>query len=89
VAAEDTAPGFGIDSECRFQAAADAELLTEPVAVFIGAEGGGLGRLVTERLDVVVSIPMAGESESLNASVAAALACFEVHRARSMAQAGS
>lgn len=65
------------------------ELLTEPVAVFIGAESGGLGRLVTDRLDLVVSIPMAAKSESLNASVAAALACFEVHRARSTAQATS
>ena len=53
-------------------------LLTESVAVFVGAEGSGLGRLVLERLDVVVSIPMAPKSESLNASVAAALACFEV-----------
>ena len=59
------------------------ELFTEPVAVFVGAVGEGLGRLVTERLDLVASIPMAVESESLNASVAAALACFEVRRARS------
>ncbi len=58
------------------------DLLTESVAVFVGAEGSGLGRLVLERLDVVVSIPMAPKSESLNASVAAALACFEVRRVR-------
>ena len=57
-------------------------LLTEPVAVFVGAEGAGLGRLVLDRLDVVASIPMAVASESLNASVAAALACFEVQRIR-------
>lgn len=57
-------------------------LLTESVAVFVGAEGSGLGRLVLDRLDVVVSIPMAEQSESLNASVAAALACFEVQRVR-------
>lgn len=59
------------------------DLLTESVAVFVGAEGTGLGRLVLDRLDVVVSIPIAAASESLNASVAASLACFEVQRVRS------
>ena len=57
-------------------------LLTESVAVFVGAEGASLGRLVLDRLDMVASIPMASNSESLNASVAAALACFEVRRVR-------
>ena len=61
-------------------------LLTEPVAIVVGAETG-LGRLVRDRVDVVASIPMAETSESLNASVAAALACFEVARVR--AGAGS
>lgn len=59
------------------------DLLTAPVAIVIGSEGGGLGRLVEERCDVTVSIPMANPFESLNASVAAALACFEVMRVRS------
>lgn len=59
------------------------DLLTEPVALVVGAEGRGLSRLVGERLDVVAAIPMAAETESLNASVAAALAAFEVLRARS------
>ncbi|MEX1286603.1 MAG: 23S rRNA (guanosine(2251)-2'-O)-methyltransferase RlmB [Acidimicrobiia bacterium] len=58
------------------------DLLTEPVAVVVGAEGSGLGRLVGDRCDVVVGIPMAGPTESLNASVAAALAAFEVQRVR-------
>lgn len=56
-------------------------LLTEPVAIVIGAETG-LAHLVRERVDVVASIPMASATESLNASVAAALACFEVMRVR-------
>jgi 23S rRNA (guanosine2251-2'-O)-methyltransferase len=58
-------------------------LLTEPLAIVVGGEGGGLGRLVEERVDVRVHIPMAAGSESLNASVAAALAVFEVARVRS------
>lgn len=57
-------------------------LFTEPVAIVVGAETG-LAHLVRERVDVVASIPMAPGSESLNASVAAALACFEVMRVRS------
>lgn len=56
-------------------------LLAEPVAIVIGGETG-LGRLVSERVDVLASIPMAGPVESLNASVAAALAMFETARRR-------
>jgi 23S rRNA (guanosine2251-2'-O)-methyltransferase len=59
-------------------------LFTEPVAIVVGAETG-LGRLVRDRVDVVASIPMAGPTESLNASVAAALACFELARVRASA----
>lgn len=58
------------------------ELLSRPAAVVIGAEGKGLSRLVGERCDVIAKIPMVGEAESLNASVASALACFEVARMR-------
>lgn len=58
------------------------DLLTQPVAMVIGAEGAGLSRLTAERCDVMVSIPMAGASESLNASVSAALACYEIVRVR-------
>jgi 23S rRNA (guanosine2251-2'-O)-methyltransferase len=57
-------------------------VLTEPVAIVIGAEGEGLGRLVGDRVDVRASIPMANVTESLNASVAGALAAFEIQRAR-------
>jgi len=58
------------------------ELLTGPVAIVVGAEGRGLSRLVVERLDARVRIPLAAGVESLNASVAAALAVFELARMR-------
>jgi 23S rRNA (guanosine2251-2'-O)-methyltransferase len=61
-------------------------VLTEPVAVVVGAEGSGLSALVGKRCDVLASIPMAPGTESLNASVSAALACFEVLRVRSQSQ---
>lgn len=55
---------------------------TEAVVLVLGSEGKGLARLVRERCDVLVSIPMAGAMPSLNVSVAGALACFEIARAR-------
>jgi len=62
------------------------ELLTEPIALVVGAEHQGLSRLVAQRVDQLASIPMVGESESLNASVAAALALFELARVRGYLQ---
>ncbi len=58
------------------------DLLAEPVAIVVGSEGAGLHRLTAERCDAIVRIPHAGPAESLNASVATALAVFEVSRAR-------
>jgi len=58
------------------------DLLAEPCALVLGAEGGGLGRLVRQRVDVVASIPLHGPMESLNASVAASLAVYEIARVR-------
>lgn len=58
------------------------EILTEPVALVVGAEGSGLSALAAKRCDVLAAIPMAPGSESLNASVSAALACFEIMRVR-------
>jgi 23S rRNA (guanosine2251-2'-O)-methyltransferase len=54
-----------------------------PVALVIGGEEKGLGRLVAETCHEVVHIPMRGHLSSLNASVAAALALYEIHRQRS------
>lgn len=53
-----------------------------PVVIVVGSEGRGLGRLVRERCEVVASIPMRGATESLNVSVAGALALYEVVRLR-------
>lgn len=52
------------------------------IALVIGSEGDGVGRLVKEKCDFTVSIPMYGEISSLNASVAAALFMYEVVRQR-------
>ncbi|HVE63313.1 MAG TPA: 23S rRNA (guanosine(2251)-2'-O)-methyltransferase RlmB [Mycobacteriales bacterium] len=58
------------------------EVADDPLCLVIGAEGAGLGRLVGEQCDLVVSIPMAGPTESLNASVAASVVLAEVARRR-------
>ena len=54
----------------------------QPVALVIGAEGKGLSRLVKERCDQIVTIPMKGHVSSLNASVAGALVMYEAVRQR-------
>lgn len=59
-----------------------ADLAGEGVCLVLGAEGAGLSRLVRERCDVVVAIPMLGRLHSLNVSAAAALATYEVARHR-------
>lgn len=57
--------------------------LTGPAAVVIGSEGEGLSRLVRERCDYLISIPMAGKISSLNASVSAGVVLFDALRQRS------
>ena len=58
--------------------------LTGALALVIGSEGNGIRRLVKERCDNVVSIPMEGEINSLNASVAAGILIFESVRQRKL-----
>ena len=56
--------------------------LTGPMGLVIGNEGTGVSRLVKEKCDYVVSIPMSGDIDSLNASVAAGVLGYEVVRQR-------
>ena len=58
------------------------ELAGGPVVLVVGSEGKGLSRLVRETCDLVVSIPMAAGTESLNAGVAAGVALYEIARRR-------
>ena len=54
--------------------------LTGPIGLVIGNEGDGVSRLVKEKCDFVASIPMKGEIDSLNASVAAGVLAYEIVR---------
>ncbi|MTI80717.1 MAG: 23S rRNA (guanosine(2251)-2'-O)-methyltransferase RlmB [Firmicutes bacterium] len=69
--------GADMDGELYWNASLDG-----PIALVIGGEGKGLGRLVKESCDAVVKVPMSGKVNSLNASVASALLTYEVVRQR-------
>lgn len=56
--------------------------LTGPIGLVIGNEGEGVSRLVKEKCDFVASIPMKGDIDSLNASVAAGVLAYEIVRQR-------
>lgn len=56
--------------------------LKGPIGLIIGSEGEGVGRLVKEKCDMVASIPMKGDIDSLNASVAAGVLAYEIVRQR-------
>ncbi|HLS44539.1 MAG TPA: 23S rRNA (guanosine(2251)-2'-O)-methyltransferase RlmB [Ornithinicoccus sp.] len=60
----------------------ELELADQPLVVVIGSEGKGLSRLVRETCDQIVSIPMAGVTESLNAGIAGAVTLYEIARKR-------
>lgn len=62
--------------------AADLEVSTDPLVVVVGAEGHGLSRLAARACDLLVRIPMASGTESLNAGVAAGIVLYEVARHR-------
>ena len=62
---------------------------TQAVCVVVGSEGSGVQRLVKERCDARVRLPVAGHVASLNASAAAAALLYEVVRQRGIAKAGS
>lgn len=55
---------------------------TGGVALVIGSEGSGVGRLIREKSDFIVSLPMHGKINSLNASVACGVICYEIARQR-------
>lgn len=70
---------YGADMDGQPWCKAD---LKGPVALVIGSEGRGIGRLVKEKCDAVLSLPMQGNITSLNASVAAGVLMYEITRQR-------
>lgn len=69
--------GADMDGETYYEAN-----LTGPLVIVVGAEGKGLGRLVKDNCDIIVSMPMCGGVNSLNASAAGAVLMYEVVRQR-------
>jgi 23S rRNA (guanosine2251-2'-O)-methyltransferase len=77
----------GLDDSSRETLFDIGKLATEGICIVLGAEGKGLSRLVKDRCDTIVGIPMLGQVSSLNVSAAAALATYEVTRARMASRA--
>ena len=71
--------GLAADGEVSLP---DLDLADGPLVIVVGSEGKGLSRLVSETCDQLVSVPMAGRLESLNAGVAAGVALYAIARAR-------
>lgn len=71
---------YGTDAKGEQYDKAD---LTGPIGLVIGSEGEGMGRLVSEKCDFMLSLPLKGKVNSLNASVAAGIFMYEVLRQRS------
>ena len=72
---------IGLDSESD-ESLSGMKVATESLMIVVGSEGKGLSRLVREKCDLVVSIPMNSATESLNASVATSIALFWVDEQR-------
>lgn len=71
----------GLDSRGAITVA-DLEIADGPLVLVVGSEGKGLSRLVAETCDMLATIPMPGQAESLNAGVAAGIALYEIARRR-------
>jgi len=71
---------LALDAEARQRP--DEVDLTVPLAVIVGAEGSGVSRLVRERCDLTVALPMRGRVASLNAAVAGSIVLYEAWRQR-------
>jgi 23S rRNA (guanosine2251-2'-O)-methyltransferase len=63
----------------------DLDLATAPLVLVTGSEGRGLSRIVAQACDVLVQIPIAAATESLNAGVATGIALYEVAAIRGLA----
>jgi len=62
----------------------EMEIADQPLYLIVGSEGKGLSRLIREKCDLLVSIPMSSAVESLNASVAVSIALYAVDRKRAI-----
>jgi 23S rRNA (guanosine2251-2'-O)-methyltransferase len=71
----------GLDADPSAQLYDQADL-RGPLALVVGSEGRGLRRLVREKCDWLLRLPMHGQVESLNAAVAGSIALYEVERQR-------
>lgn len=72
---------IGLDGESE-DLISTMKIASEPLMIVVGSEGKGLARLTREKCDLVISIPISATTESLNASVATAIALFFVDQAR-------
>lgn len=72
---------IGLDGESE-DLISTMKIASEPLMIVVGSEGKGLARLTREKCDLVISIPISATTESLNASVATAIALFSVDQER-------
>jgi len=72
---------IGLDGEAE-TTLNDLPFASEPLAIVLGAEGGGLSSLTKRRCDALAVIPMRGSIASLNVAAAAAVVCHEIARRR-------